>query len=106
MKVSLVDRKTNVLTTSKLRCLSHLPTVNMTAGCMHGCAYCYIRGYAQYPGDEAVTVYRNTAEQVEHELQKKIKRGKPLPIAVYFCPSSDTFMPVDEVLEQSYKTMK
>lgn len=101
VKVTLVDRKSNVLTPSNLRCLSHLPTINMTAGCVHGCAYCYIRGYSQYPGDEAVVVYRNTAEQVEREL----KRKKRQPIAVYFCPSSDAFMPVDEVLDQSYRTM-
>ena len=74
----------------------------MTAGCIHGCAYCYIRGYSQYPGDEAVVVYQNIAEKVEAELKRKRKR----PVAVYFCPSSDAFMCVDEVLEQSYKTME
>lgn len=102
VKVSLIGRKSNALTPSSLRCLSHLPTINMTAGCVHGCAYCYIRGYSQYPGDDAVVVYRNTAEQVERELKRKRKR----PIAVYFCPSSDAFMPVEEVLDQSYRTMK
>ncbi len=105
VKVTLTDRKSRALTPSSLRCLSHLPTINMTAGCVHGCAYCYIRGYSQYPGDGAVTVYRNTAEQVERELLSKIKRNKQLPLAVYFCPSSDAFMPVDEVLDQSYCTM-
>lgn len=74
----------------------------MTAGCVHGCAYCYIRGYSQYPGDDAVVVYRNTAEQVERELERKRKQ----PIAVYFCPSSDAFMPVEAVLDQSYRTMR
>lgn len=102
VKVMLVDRKSRALTASSLRCLSQFPTLNMTAGCIHGCAYCYIRGYSQYPGDEAVVVYRNTAEQVERELQRKRKR----PLAVYFCPSSDAFMPVDEVLEQSWRTMR
>lgn len=102
VKVTLVDRKSNALTPSSLRCLSHLPTINMTAGCVHGCAYCYIRGYSQYPGDDAVVVYRNTADQVERELKRKRKR----PIAVYFCPSSDAFMPIQEVLDQSYRTMR
>lgn len=102
VKVSMIDRKSNALTPSSLRCLSRIPTINMTAGCIHGCAYCYIRGYSQYPGDDAVTVYRNTAEQVERELKRKRQK----PIAVYFCPSSDAFMPVDEVLDQSYRTMK
>ena len=102
VNVILVDRKSNALTPSSLRCLSHLPTINMTAGCVHGCAYCYIRGYSQYPGDDAVVVYRNTAEQVERELHRKRKQ----PIAVYFCPSSDAFMPIEPVLDQSYRTMK
>jgi DNA repair photolyase len=106
INVTLIDRKSNALTPSSLRCLSHLPTVNMTRGCLHGCAYCYIRGYSQYPGDDAVTVYRNTAEQVEKELSNKIKRGKPLQEAVYFCPSSDAFMPIDAVLAQLYCTMQ
>ncbi|MEX2389505.1 MAG: radical SAM protein [Phycisphaeraceae bacterium] len=102
VNVTLIDRKSNALTTSSLRCLSQFPTLNMTAGCIHGCAYCYIRGYSQYPGDEAVVVYRNTTEQVERELKRKRQR----PLAVYFCPSSDAFMPVDEVLQQSYQTMR
>lgn len=105
VSVTYLDRRSRALTPSKLRCLSHLPTVNLTAGCVHGCAYCYIRGYSQYPGDDVVVVYRNTADQVEHELNHKRRRGDPLPGAVYFCPSSDAFMPVDEVLEQSYRTM-
>ncbi|QNN21993.1 radical SAM protein [Planctomycetales bacterium ZRK34] len=102
VNVTLVDRKSNALTPSSLRCLSHLPTINMTVGCVHGCTYCYIRGYSQYPGDDAVVVYRNTAEQVERELHRKRKQ----PIAVYFCPSSDAFMPIEPVLDQSYRTMK
>ncbi len=102
VKVTLLARKSNALTPSSLRCLSHLPTINMTAGCVHGCAYCYIRGYSQYPGDDAVAVYRNTAELVERDLKRKRKK----PIAVYFCPSSDAFMPVEEVLDQSFRTMK
>ena len=104
VNVTLIDRKSSALTTSSLRCLSQFPTLNMTAGCIHGCAYCYIRGYSQYPGDEAVAVYRNTADQVERELKRK-RPGKR-PLAVYFCPSSDAFMPLDEVLEQSYQTMR
>jgi DNA repair photolyase len=102
VQVTLVDRKSKALTPSRLRCLAHLPTINMTAGCVHGCAYCYIRGYSQYPGDDAVVVYRNTAEQVERELGGKRKR----PVAVYFSPSSDAFMSVEEVLDQSYRTMR
>jgi DNA repair photolyase len=69
---------------------------------VHGCAYCYIRGYSHYPGDDALVVYQNTATQVARELKRKRTR----PNAVYFCPSSDAFMPIGQVLDQSYRTMK
>jgi DNA repair photolyase len=104
VNIRLIDRQSNALTPSSLRCLSHLPTINMAAGCAHGCAYCYIRGYPNYPGDNTVTVYRNTAEQVASELKRRRTRNKPA--AVYFCPSSDAFMPVKDVLDQSYRTME
>ena len=102
MKVELVDRKSKALTPSSLRCLSYLPTVNLTMGCVHDCIYCYIRGYSQYPGQSTVRVYRNTAQLIARELDRK--RNKPM--AVYFSPSSDAFMPVKEVLDQAYQVMK
>lgn len=105
VNVVLTDRKSNALTPSRLRCLSYLPTLNMTAGCVHGCAYCYIRGYSRYPGDDTVVVYRNTADRVERELNRILKREDDLPKAVYFCPSSDAFMPIEAVLDQSYRSM-
>lgn len=102
MEIVSKERVSKALTPSGLRCLAALPTVNLAAGCAHGCVYCYIRGYSQYPGDGAVVVYRNTAEQVRHELQRRRRR----PVAVYFCPSSDPFMPIEPVLDQSYRTMR
>jgi DNA repair photolyase len=102
VKVRWIDRKSCALTSSSLRCLSHVPTINLAAGCIHNCAYCYIRGYSQYPGDDVVAVYRDTADQVERELRRKRKR----PTSVYFSPSSDAFMPVEAVLEQAYRTMQ
>lgn len=102
VQVELIDRKSKALTPSNLRCLSYLPTVNLTTGCVHDCIYCYIRGYSQYPGESAVRVYQNTAQLIERELNRK--RNKP--IAVYFSPSSDAFMPVKEVQEQAYQVMQ
>jgi len=90
MKVELIKRKGAALTPSSIRCLSWMPTVNITAGCSHGCLYCYTKGYLQYPGDGVVRVYHNTAEQIAQEIKRKRRRGKE-PVAVYFCPSSDAF---------------
>jgi DNA repair photolyase len=94
-------RKSNVLTPSQLRCLSKIPTVNITSGCLHNCIYCYTKGYSQYPGDGKVILFANTAEKLSEELARKRKK----PQAVYFCPSCDPFQPISEILDQTYKTM-
>ncbi len=95
-------RKTKVLTPSALRCLSKIPCINITTGCVHHCIYCYAKGYSQYPGDGKVILYTNTAEQIGDEFWRKRKK----PQAVFFCPSSDPLQPVPEILEQTYKSME
>lgn len=93
-----INRKSAVLTPSGLACLSHVPTINLTSGCAHGCVYCYTRGYSTHPGEDKVVIYRNTLDKLKEELAKKRK----IPQAVYFSPSSDLFQPVPEVLELGY----
>jgi len=101
VNVRFIERRGAVLTPSGLACLAGVPTVNVTSGCAHGCVYCYGRGYSQYPGEDVVLVYRNTADRIGSELARKRRR----PPAVYFCPSCDAFQPHDAVLEQSYRSM-
>ena len=98
VSIERVVRKSAVLTPSILECLSHLPTINLTAGCAHKCLYCYARGYSQHPGENKITLYANTFEKLRAELGRKRKR----PTAVYFSPSSDIFQPVPEVLDLAY----
>jgi DNA repair photolyase len=88
-------RKAAVLTPSDLPCLSVVPTINLTAGCLHGCLYCYARSYRQFPGEGKVVLYENTLDMLRDELTRR--RTKPQ--AVYFSPSSDLFQPAPEVLE-------
>jgi len=95
-------RRSNALSASGLQCLAGTPSVNISAGCVHGCLYCYTQGYRQYPGANHLVVYSNTAEQVEAELRRK--RVKPR--AAYFCPSCDAFQPVKQVLNQTLRTMQ
>jgi DNA repair photolyase len=95
------NRISNVLTPSQLRCLSKIPTINITAGCLHSCIYCYTKGYSQYPSDGKVIIFENIADKLKQELIRKRKK----PQAVYFCPSCDPFQPVPEILDQTYKTM-
>ncbi len=102
--VSLVrlSRKSAVLTPSALACLSHMPTINLTAGCAHGCIYCYTRGYTNNPGEGRVILYANTLEKLETELARK----RTKPNAVYFSPSSDLFQPIPEVLELGHRVLE
>lgn len=96
------DRKSAVLTPSSLACLSAMPTINLTAGCLHDCVYCYIRGYRNYPGESRIVLYEDTLERLRQELRRRHTR----PHAVYFSPSSDLFQPAAEVLELSHAILK
>jgi DNA repair photolyase len=100
--VTRAKRRSPVLTPSGLACLSVLPTINLTAGCLHDCVYCYIRGYRNYPGESKVVLYEDTLERLRHELRP----GQPKPRAVYFSPSSDLFQPVPEVLALSHAVLE
>lgn len=102
VEVSLVQRKSSVLSPSGLDCLAHIPTVNVSSGCAHGCLYCYTRGYSIYPGEGKVEVYENILDKLQKELPRKKRR----PRAVYFSPSSDVFQPVPEVLNVTYRVFE
>ncbi len=101
-KVTSIQRRSAVLTPSSLACLSKTPTINLTAGCAHGCLYCYTRGYRSYPEEGVVNVYANTLELLRHELA----RARRKPAAVYFSPASDLFQPVQEVLDMAYRVLQ
>ncbi|MBI4285958.1 MAG: hypothetical protein HY670_08715 [Chloroflexi bacterium] len=92
------ERKSPVLLPSSLSCLAQIPSINLTAGCAHGCIYCYARGYSSFPGENKVVIYKNTLDKLRSELLRK--RNKPR--AVYFSPSSDIFQPIPEMLELSH----
>ena len=96
-----VDRKSQVLTSSTLACLEGVATVNLTQGCAHRCAYCYSRGYSNYPGDNRIEIFANTVEKLRGELRRK---HNP-PHAVYFSPSSDLFQPVPELRDLAFEVL-
>jgi DNA repair photolyase len=97
-----IERKSAVLAPSSLACLSHVPTINLTAGCAHECRYCYARGYLTHPGEGKITFYTNTLAKLREELRRKRKK----PATVYFSPSSDPFQPVPDVLDMTYDVFK
>lgn len=102
MEVLKAERRSAVLTPSGLACLARMPTINLTAGCIHQCRYCYTSGYSTYPGEGKVRFYTNTLEKLQSELARKREK----PAAVYFSPSSDPFQPISEVLDMAYDVFK
>ena len=102
VQVIPTERKSAVLTPSRLACLAHVPTVNLTAGCAHECRYCYARGYLTHPGEGKVAFYTNTLAKLREELRRKRKK----PATVYFSPSSDPFQPVPEILDMAYDVFR
>jgi DNA repair photolyase len=100
--IARVERKSAVLSPSSVACLAHMPTINLTAGCAHGCLYCYAQGYCSYPGRGNLRVYVNTVAKLRDELARRRKK----PAAVCFSPSSDPFQPVHEVLDLAYDVLE
>ncbi len=101
MDVIHTHRKSAVLTPSDLPCLRNVCSVNVSAGCAHGCVYCYSRSYSQAPPEGTVRFYANTLEKMKAEWPRKRKK----PDKVYFCPSSDLFQPVAEILDAAHQML-
>ncbi len=102
LKIVTKHRKTNFLSPSGLRCLANLPTVNISAGCVHNCVYCYTKGYSVYPGDNSIEIYEDMSKRIADEIKHKRKK----PAAVYFCPSCDPFQPVPQIQQVTFDVMK
>lgn len=102
INIVLAERKSPLLSPSQLGCLKNTPAINITAGCAHGCVYCYARGYSTFPGENKIVIYKNVVEKLNIELSRK----RTMPQAVYFSPSSDLFQPVPEVLDVSHAVLE
>jgi len=98
VNVEHVQRRSDVLTPSDLPCLKRVCSVNVSAGCAHECTYCYSRSYSRAPAPGTLVFYANTLEKMKAEWPRKRKK----PDTVYFCPSSDVFQPVPEILDMAH----
>ncbi|MDE1888745.1 MAG: radical SAM protein [Planctomycetota bacterium] len=102
MQIGFVERKGHVLTRSTLKCLKQVASINPTLGCIHQCAYCYARGYLNYPGDGKVFIYENIVEKLKKELSIRRK----LPAYVFFSPTCDVLQPIPQLLNVTYELMR
>jgi DNA repair photolyase len=76
-------------------------SLNLAVGCAHRCGFCSARAYPNYPGDDVVYLYADTAERVDKELSGRHKA----PRAVYVSPSTDPFPPLAEVQEETARVV-
>src|SRR5947209_1223644 len=83
-------RKGAVLYPSPIGDSSEVLSLNLARGCVHRCAFCSVRAYPSYPGDEAVYLFNNTCERLSAELAARPTR----PRAVFVSPSTDPFPPL------------
>lgn len=67
--------------------------LNISRGCFHRCAFCAVRGMANYPGDAVLSLYSNAAKQLAADLAVR----EQLPRAVFVGPSMDPFPPHADV---------
>lgn len=95
-------RKGRVLTPAQFGCLSGIPTLNITNGCLFQCTYCYARGYSQAPKAEEVQLYVNLPNLLEEELSRK----RVIPQWVILNTSSDCFQSHPDILDVTYRVIQ
>jgi len=93
------ERKSSVLNKVALPCISGYYNINITAGCVFGCIYCYARGYRSNPKNGTFTFYENSFEKLQKELPRKRKK----PRIVYFSSSCEPFAPFAPAQEELFK---
>jgi DNA repair photolyase len=96
-KVKLVERRGPVLHPSPLPEHDGVLSLNLTRGCGMRCPFCSVRAQPNYPGDDILCVYRDTAKDLDRELRQR--RGRPA--AVLISPSSDPFPPLERVQRET-----
>ena len=96
------EKKTAVLRKGTFGCLSGIPTINVTQGCMHGCVYCYARGYPGLPSPDTVILFSNLVRRLPGELDRK---RHPVS-SVLFNTACDSFQPHPDILNTSVRLME
>jgi DNA repair photolyase len=101
-KIKLIDRKGPVLHASPMPDDKGTLSLNLTRGCGHRCPFCSVRAQPNYPGDDILCVYRDTAQDLERELGQRRSR----PAAVLISPSSDPFPPLARVQAETARVVR
>jgi DNA repair photolyase len=100
--VEIIERKGAVLHSSPLADQEDVLSLNLGVGCGHRCGFCSARAYPNFPGDEVVRLYGDTARALEAELAGRSR----LPRAVYVSPSTDPFPPLASFQEEAVRVVE
>ncbi len=95
-------RRGRVLTPAQFGCLSGIPTLNMTNGCIFQCSYCYARGYRQAPKKGEIELYVNLPDLLQKELSEK----RRFPQWAILNTSSDCFQSHPDILYVTYEAIR
>src|SRR5437762_148705 len=101
-RVEWVERSGAVLHTSPMAEAGDVLSLNLTRGCVHRCGFCSARASANYPGDQTVFAFADTAERLRAELRQR----RNLPRAVFLCPSTDPFPPLAEIQAETVRVVE
>ncbi|MFQ5829517.1 MAG: radical SAM protein [Candidatus Methylomirabilia bacterium] len=93
------DRRSRVLHPFAVPCMHGVLALNVSRGCAHACAYCYMRAYPETPPRGWLHVYDNLAARLEEELA----RMRRPPRAVSLCTATDPFQPSSALLSSTYQ---
>src|SRR5260370_6476807 len=80
-----VDRQGGVLHPTGLAEDGEVLGLNLTRGCLLGCAFCSVRASPQLPGDGELVLYERTAVRLAEELDARPQA----PRAVFVSPAAD-----------------
>lgn len=76
--------------------------LDLTAGCLHGCAYCHIRGARSYPGEDRVYFDPRSAELLPAALERLGEGVR----RVVLSPSSDPLPPDRAVRAEAVRVVQ
>ena len=102
MELVILERKSHLLTPSRLPCLGSLPTLRLASGCIHGCLDCHAQGSCGRIGSEKAVL----ADNLLKKLREELGRRRSPPPAVCFDFSSDPFQPVPDLLDRTYEVLE
>ena len=75
--------------------------LDMTAGCIHGCGFCHIRGSSRFPGEDKVLFDPFTSERLAAVLDAL----ESPPERVVLSPASDPLPPSREVRSETFQVV-